>query len=364
MMLKVCNTLSNVLKEFFFHESVNTKILENTLKERFSYHLNLTKTFLIEDYVEREWRDIYSLHYSKTNYDLPNKVKRVHLCKKNIESYKELTDENYLGYFTIRPIPSETNFISRARLKIFDDMYNITDKDLSIILRLKTIVNVLDKKLCIHTFPYFVQDGVVNVCAHSDILMLTKYLHKKINFPFVDTNKIYDILNQNQRQIPSNGLTIHEISNLLNKIGYNPLLYRFENFKLGDIKIEEINEAYIKSGIPILFAFKNHIVIVAGIIYKNRKRNNMELIIYDDSTYFIKSFFKVDKQFTKNIPIETIKKRIQECGEKCKYQYLIIPTLDRWYLRFEDIKDLINRIFIGLSNGFVKKVIKYLGFLS
>ena len=337
----ICNTINDVLKEFYF-KNINTTILASKLKDRFSYHLKLTKTFFVEDYIEREWRDIYSLHYSKTSYELPNKVKRVHLCKNNIKSYKELTNENYLGYFTIRPIPSETNFISRARLKILDSMYDITNNDLSIILKLRTKINILDKTLYINTFPYFVQDSIVNVCAHSDILMLTKYLYKKTNFSFVDTNKIYKILNQNQRQIPSKGLTIYEISNLLNNIGYNPLLYRFENFKLGDISIEEVIEAYIKSEVPILFAFKNHIVIITGIIYKNRNRNDIELIIYDDSTYFIKSFFGVDKQFTKNIPLKTIKRKIKECGKNCNYQYLIIPTMDRWYLRFEDIKDLVH----------------------
>jgi hypothetical protein len=182
---------------------------------------------------------------------------------------------------------------------------------------------------------------MVNVCAHSDILMLTKYLYKKKKFSYVDTNKIYNILNQNQRQLPSKGLTIYEISKILNKLGYNPLLYRFENFHLENIKIEEIIETYIKSGIPILFAFKNHIVIITGIIYKNRNKDDMELIMYDDSTYFLNSFFGVSKQFTKNVSIKTIEEKIKEkCNKECRYQYLIIPTMDRWYLRFEDIYDI------------------------
>jgi len=350
-MITICNTLKGVVEEFFY-KNIGIEILENKLKARFSYHLKLTKTFLIEDYIEKEWRDIYSLHYSKTSYELPNKVKRVHLCKDNINSYEELTNENYLGYFTIRPIPSEINFISRARLKILNGMYDITKNDLSIILKLETKINILDKTLCIYTFPYFVQDSIVNVCAHSDILMLTKYLYKKTNFSFVDTNRIYNILNQNQRQIPSRGLTIHEISNLLNNLGYNPLLYRFKNFKLDNICIEEVIEAYVKSGVPILFAFKNHIVIIAGIIYKNRNRDNMELIIYDDSTYFIDSFFGVGKQFTKNISIKTIKEKIKDCGKDCEYQYLIVPTMDKWYLRFEDVRDLaINYIKPKIDKG-------------
>lgn len=338
-----------ISKKYCFNKVMNVDIVVNKIRDRFGYHLNKTRTYIIEEYIEREWRDIYSLHYSKTNYAISNTTFRVHLCQQNISSLDELTNDNYLGYFTIRPIPSSINFISRARLKIDYEMYKIKKEDLSIILKVDTIINIENKELKIETFPYFVQDGLVNVCAHSDILMLTKYLYKKMNFSYVDTNRIYTLLNQSQRQIPSAGLTIHEISNLLNTIGYNPLLYRFDNFKLNSIFIEEVIEAYIKSGVPILFAFKNHIVVIAGIIYKNKNRDDIELILYDDSTYFINSFFNVDKKYTKNIALKTIKEKITACKDDCRYQYLIVPTLDRWYLKFEDV--------YKIAQNFIKPVI-------
>ena len=48
------------------------------------------------------------------------------------------------------------NFISRARLKVIDSMYEITNNDLSVILKIKNKVNILDKTLRIEAFPYFV----------------------------------------------------------------------------------------------------------------------------------------------------------------------------------------------------------------
>ncbi|MDO4308373.1 MAG: hypothetical protein Q4C77_16250 [Eubacteriales bacterium] len=51
------------------------------------------------EYVETEWKDMVSMHYVNTSYELKNTVIRCHVFSK-----KQFDSKHYLGFFTLRPI--------------------------------------------------------------------------------------------------------------------------------------------------------------------------------------------------------------------------------------------------------------------
>jgi len=45
------------------------KVITSEIRERLGKYLDLTKTFIIEEkYIDRYWREEFSIHYSKTFY--------------------------------------------------------------------------------------------------------------------------------------------------------------------------------------------------------------------------------------------------------------------------------------------------------
>jgi len=362
----VCTDIKDIfVKKFYPFYDVKSLVdgIVINLHERFGYHIKLTNSYYVESYVERDWRELYSLHYSKTNYDISNRVIRVHFLSQKISNYKDINDKNYLGYITIRPLPSVTNVVSRARLKYFTSQYNIVKKDNIKINNIKVSVNLPHKSIEYDSFPFITQDGVVTVCAHSDILMLCKYMYKKFNFNFLTTSSMLSFINQhNGRKIPNQGLLLEQMIEVLNKQNYNPSLFRFESlvlpiedtlkkeYGISDIPYDEILQTAVLSELPVLFLFENHVVLING--YIEKENGDIEYIIYDDSAYFMKNYFKAYKNYTANIKSKTIQHSIDGCKSKCNNQYAIIPTFDRFYFRYKELYILLN---LKLKNIVVKK---------
>ena len=146
------------LKDMFPYKDDFESICKTYIEDRFEGFLEeKVKTFIIEyPYIEKEWRELYSLHYCKTNYDY-NKTNpfafRIHLIEDEIADIKELhVDKNnrsksYIGYITLRPL--STNVISKIVIKprkFYEKLKN--GKDLFMITA-KYTVNIRDKKIWI-----------------------------------------------------------------------------------------------------------------------------------------------------------------------------------------------------------------------
>ncbi|HDN83239.1 MAG TPA: hypothetical protein ENG50_02615, partial [Candidatus Altiarchaeales archaeon] len=87
-------------------EETFDKVTTSEIRERLGKYLDLTKTFIIEEkYIDRYWREEFSIHYSKTFYkDVDKFTTGVHLIKEKISKIDNITEDNYLGYFILRPI--------------------------------------------------------------------------------------------------------------------------------------------------------------------------------------------------------------------------------------------------------------------
>ena len=144
------------------------------------------KTFIIEyPYVEKEWRDLYSLHYCKTNYKKTKPFTyRVHLLSDEIDDVKNIIvnsethiSESYMGYITLRPLP--VAIISKIVIDPRKYFSNLEEDEELFMITAKYVVNIKEKEIKFRAFPLFCQDSVVTVCIHATGLMLSDLMHRR-----------------------------------------------------------------------------------------------------------------------------------------------------------------------------------------
>ena len=339
-------TIDDVIKNHTYFDN-RTKInLINRVEMCFSYFVNISKTYLVEEYIENEWRDSYDLYYSKTNYTKCNNlVKRIHFIKESINDLKDISEENYVGYINIRPIPNDE--ISRIRFKLTKFAFEEYSDEEIYCMSVNTVVNLPHLSISYPSFPLYSQDGMVSICAHADLLMITKYMYKKYNFNNYKLKEIIEnnlISNSHGRKIPSEGLNILQIIAILKENNYNPISTLFTYGLYNKINIFKYIDSFVESALPVILAFDGHVVLVVG--YMNNPKKHY--IIADDSRYHItKSFKKNDSHFA-IISQEELNKIFLE-----QQVFVIAPSFDRFYLRYQYLALMVNHLTNKLKQEYL-----------
>lgn len=238
--------------------------------------------YLEEKYVEPEWKEMISLHYINTTYSFDNYVCRVHLFSDN----KNIND-NYLGFFTLRKINEPTILFS----KLYPNWNNLkADKTYVPEARVVMVhkeIHFGEITINILTTPYFVQDGVVCCCAHSNLIMFSEFLNVSFG-----TNKILlsDIINSyyfsRERSFPTKGLFVPQICETFYNNGISVDvngIVNHSNKKMTKSCIDRI-KSQIDSNIPVIMGFRSHAVLIIGYYFEN---NNTHFVFYDDSGYLV-----------------------------------------------------------------------------
>lgn len=160
----------------FGYTSYNEDFISEFNKQvinRIDFMVKKAKFFSVEDaYVETEWKDMVALHYINTSYAsslLPHVI-RVHLLSDNC-----IAEENYIGFFTIRPIEE----LSIALSYVFPNwslFSGFLDAKKARFVRYKKRIHCLAKELYIETYPILVQDTIVTCCADVNIVTLSRFL--------------------------------------------------------------------------------------------------------------------------------------------------------------------------------------------
>lgn len=334
-MFKIENSISNVIDNHTsFDNHVKLKLIKK-INIRFEYFVQISKCFIVEEYIENEWRDSFDLYYSKTNYrDCTNFVKRIHFIKDEITDIKEVTKENYIGYINIRPIPEGQ--ISRIRFKLTSLAFDQYSDEQIYFLSIKTTVNLPHIAISYDSFPIYSQDGMVSICAHADLLMISKYMYKKYNF---NNYKLKDIIenniiaNDNGRKVPSEGLNLLQILAILKANNYNPISTRFVKGYYNNIYIFNYLDSFLESGLPVILAFDSHVVLVIGHMHNSGRH----YVIADDSSYHVSKSFKKVEAHVAIISEEELKAQFENCT-----LFVISPTFDRFYLHYQYLELIVK----------------------
>lgn len=350
-MYKVFSSLKETIEFCNSYDENSAEKLHKDISIRFSYFVGVSTSFIVEDYIENEWRDSFDLYYSKvTQYKCSSVLKRVHFISQSIKTLDLVSEDNYLGYITLRPLPLLQ--ISRVRFKCIRDSFEEFGKTDIYCLSVNTKVNLPHISIDYNSFPLYSQDGMVAICAHADLLMISKYMYKKFNF---NNYKLKNIVKNNLlssdsgRKIPSDGLNILQMLEILKVNNYNPISMRFNNLKYDNISIYEYIDSFLESALPVILAFRSHVIVVVGHMNNSLKH----YIVADDSTYHIKNSLKKKEAHIAIVSTDELDEIFAN-----EVVYVIAPTFDRFYLHYQNLKPIVDIQKIKLEKDYLLKGIK------
>ncbi len=344
---------TNLKVEFVYKDAVTAGNIVSELRKKFGKFLEEVKTFIIEyPYVEREWRELYSLHYCKTNYDKTTPfVYRIHFFDKNIENLEDVQDDDlsYLGYVTIRPLP--INFISKIVLKQYRKFYNLTESQHLYMITVEYEVHIGSKSIKFKAFPLFSQDSVISACAHADAMMIAEIMYKRHKMSKISIEKFISKIpySDKGREIPSNGLDIEHLASALTENGCFVRTYASKDE--GNDNLLEILGAHIESGLPCILGFKDHVVVIAGHIISIDENGESKFgyVVFDDSGYHTKNtFYDIQNApekkyasplFSIIVPKEKLLQKLISWNV-----VLICPIFERFYFPFESAENLAKEV--------------------
>lgn len=161
----------------------------------------------------------------------------------------------YRGFYVLRPtfpLVIGRSVISPEALKDSEMRLCVSD--------FNTTANGLKLRVC--GFPHSSQDTETITCAETTLWAIMEYFgNKYAYYKPVQPSKIIKQLNDlsYERQVPSRGLAVHQISYALKEFGFGTRMYGKDQY--GD-EFERLLSCYVESGIPLVIAIQNE---VAGI---------------------------------------------------------------------------------------------------
>lgn len=281
----ICNiseletTLESISKTFGNKQfDINKSRYKDSLK---SYIKELNQNlyaFIEYPYNDRLYRDTYYSYYSTINRRISRDCIRISLFNIkltrdhfiNPELKKELLHEDvFLGYLVVRPTD-----IKRVGRCFVNPKAYINNN----FIYCKGTIDALVYGIHFRTsgFPHSAQDGKVHTCAETSIWCLMEYFGEKYSyFKTALPSTILSVLKKvsYERQLPSIGLSIHQMGYVLRKFGFGSKVYTKARYKE---RLDYIINDYIESGIPLIIIIKGensrHAYLMVGhetIDYKN-----------------------------------------------------------------------------------------------
>lgn len=312
---------------------LNKAVFKKYFLPRIQVIINQSRFFILEEeYTEREWKELVSLHYIHTSYKPSAYVIRIHFLKNDV-----IEASSYIGFVNIRPINEVQYNLSLVYpnwKELASEIKKIFGIDKLYVMTYKKHVHVCGKELVIDTFPFFPQDGVVTRCAHAALVMVTKYVQKTLGHKLV---KLSDIITGNfikTKLIPSEGLTVQEMVEILNKAEIPVKVIKLKEYR--EI-FQEWMDSYIESGIPVILTVGNHVITIIG-----HSSGDKKYLIYDDSGEFfrVKDEGKILKEKTLKNFVDLVSwDDIQRCFGPEGHEYMIAPEMEKVFVPFPYVKE-------------------------
>jgi len=275
------------------------------------------------------------------------------LLNKSIESIDDLDADSYLGYITLRPLP--TNFISNIVMKPNKNFYDLKDSEKLFMITVNQEVHIGNKKIEFPTFPFFHQDSMVTVCAHADMWMVANIMHKKYELDEISIEKLVSGISPSGsgRNIPSEGLTMEQLAYSIQANRWYARIKYFSNKSDNHTIIQNVDkimqyiDSSIESGIPCMLAFNNHVIVIAGHTVTGNKER--EYIIFDDSGHHIMSMFnEPEPKFSIKVSLKKLSETLLDIKNDI---FLLCPEFERVYFPLKSVHQMMRLLGIGISKN-------------
>jgi hypothetical protein len=203
-------------------------------------------------YVDKIFRDSYYLYYSSKYGRYSRDCIKVSLFEGQQDNADfrsaaglDVLKKQYLGFFVVRP--TEPDFLGRNTIspRAFKNLPSFDYCSMPG----NTTANGL--KFEIRGFPHSSQDGETYSCAETTLWSVMEYFSNKYaEYQPLKPSRIHAILKglSYERQIPSRGLSIYQISYVLKESGFGCRIYSRQEYGNDFFRLMS---SYIESGIPI-----------------------------------------------------------------------------------------------------------------
>jgi len=320
--------------------------------------------FIESPYVDKVYRDSYYNYFSsKLNHNIKDCI-RISLFKseiefndfRNNEGINDLKDK-FLGFIVIRPTPPA--IIGRSVISP-DAFKHYPFQNCQINVN----ISVNSVKMCVNGFPHSSQDTETITCAETVIWACLEYFGTKYSdYKTILPSQITNVLSKVafERQLPSGGLNVLQISSALKEFGFGSKIYSAFEHKC-DFPV--ILSTYIESGIPLIVILhksngSGHAVLWMG--HENfkdldfdqldTKKKYLNNITVYDLDCIEKKYVVIDDNYP---PYQ-----IATFDEPCKYysntafhaykvEYIVVPLYSKIYLEAFEAKKFIYDL-ISLS---------------
>lgn len=337
-----------------FPDSYDFSRIDNLLSK-----LKDTLVFYIESpYIDSHYRDTYYSYYASKFQDYERTCLRVHIFLEDVMNDIEDDDERYLGYFIVRPLPLHPlgrSFIAPAAFK----------NDSFLCCLCKQSINFMGFHLSVCAFPHIVQDEETHKCAESVVWMLLSYFGTKFCsyntlLPSEIRRKIDSI--SKHRLLPSNGLTLEEITVCLNSTNHNCLYYLFDDKTPDKVLYFIAMRIYIESGMPFIVAYTdehgaNHVVLAVGHENIDFDAIHAKFTGYNDKCWhdvsaYEKQLVFMDDNFPQYV-VDNSEGEISRYKPKMNYKIrgFIVPTHRHMHMDALGAFKLMNTIFDEKNTG-------------
>jgi hypothetical protein len=222
--------------------------------------LKKTISILVEaPYVDRVYRNSYYNYFSSKFSEYPRDSVKLSFFEGEISNldFSNGSDcidlrDRYRGFMILRP--TIKNIIGR---NVISPLALINREFIICSANFHSTVNSV--KFEVEGFPHSSQDSETITCAETSIWAIMEYFGNKYpDYKPVLPSKIIEVLRMVsiERQIPSRGLRIDQISYALREFGFGTRLYSKEKF--GELEFKRLFSCYIESGIPLIVAVQGN----------------------------------------------------------------------------------------------------------
>jgi hypothetical protein len=364
------NTVKDFIFKFYKKEDIDLSI-ESVLYQVFDELKDDLWVAIEYPYVDKVYRDsFYTYFASKHNLYardcirvsfFASELNHSHFRNKEGEQYLR---NNFRGYLIIRPTFSCPIGRSLIDKRAFEE-------DDFVICHYSGNVAVNGVKLQVNGFPHSSQDTESISCAETTIWSIMEYFgNRYADYRPTYVSHIIEILGKyaKQRLLPSNGLTVDQISFALKEFGFGTNIYARESAY--ENEIENVIAHYIESGIPIIAAIENdkvgHAIVIVGHeidpvpdFFKVKTRE----LTYSDATINYVDYTDLPKKYIVNDdnlppyrkvslrdPVEHYSYESDFAG--CQIESIVVPLYKKIYLEVTKAKELALAIISDDNFGF------------
>ena len=328
---------------------------------------NKARSVVIESrYIDIDYRSEFSAFYSKAFARFHDSCRRLHFfsCDLEYADISHLTDiqrKAYLGYIVLRPQVKE--LVGRTMLRPPPDLAR------GVRTAVRETVGFFGQELEVRAVPFMQQDSRVGSCAHVAVWMCHYTAHRGEQrlgrLPLAHFSHATDSRLGVGRLLPSSGMTIDQISDVLSRSGLSPMYYEIgmlsdEDRPKGEnwlrIRGDHAEQAtrvccrYANSGVPVIAIVRHttrrgrgrftnaplHAILVCGYM---RDEDATVLIGHDDRRGPYLEYRDLDDEFD------------EAWGESARWDYLFAPLPEKVWLSGEAAERTGSEYLIGLARA-------------